>query len=376
MYPEHPENKTFLLLTLRVFSATGGIEQVCKVAGKALFEASLEKDFSLSIYSLYDRRENAFDNPYFPADLFSGFGEAKISFLKAAVHKAGECGTVLLSHANLLPLAWMIRKRNPHTKIILLCHGIEIWNGLPRFRKKMLKAINRFIGVSHFTCDKIKQLYGFSDESCRIVNNPLDPYLPLPYKASKAVAREGFEITPDAKVLLTLTRISSEERYKGYDRVIEAMAILKDDYPELLYIIAGKYDDKEYNYIQEMIRKNALVDKIKLLGFIADEDIPAIFAASDLYIMPSTQEGFGIVFIEAMYYGIPVIAGNADGSVDALADGKLGVLVDPTNITAISEAIRASLQNTSDGKTLQLLLNRIFGYDRYKINLLDAIHFN
>jgi glycosyltransferase involved in cell wall biosynthesis len=376
MYSQTPSSKGFLFLTLRVFSATGGIEQVCKVAGKALYEDSLENDFSLSIFSLYDLRENASDNPYFPADLFSGFGKAKISFLKAAINKAPECSTVLVSHANLLPIAWLIRKRSASIKIILLCHGIEIWNGLSPLRKKMLKAINRFIGVSQFTCNRVKQLYGVEAEHCRVVNNPLDPFISLPYKAGKALARDTFEIEPDKKVLLTLTRISSEERYKGYDRVIEAMANLKDEIPELLYLIAGKYDEKEYCYILEMIRKNALFNRVRLLGYLADTDIPALFAASDLYIMPSTQEGFGIVFIEAMHYGVPVIAGNADGSVDALAEGKLGMLVDPTKINAIAKAIRLSLLNTSDKEQKQFLLNRMFGYAQYKINLMNAIHFN
>jgi glycosyltransferase involved in cell wall biosynthesis len=87
---------------------------------------------------------------------------------------------------------------------------------------------------------------------------------------------------------------------------------------------------------------------------------------SDLYVMPSYNEGFGIVFIEAMYYGLPVIAGNKDGSVDALLNGKLGTLIDPMDINALKNAIKYNFENTNKGIVDKAVLMAHFEYEVYK----------
>src|SRR6185437_1267256 len=126
-----------------------------------------------------------------------------------------------------------------------------------------------------------------------------------------------------------------DERYKGYDKVMEALVLLKTKYPQLRYLLAGNYDDKEKEWVDHLIQQAGLQRQVILPGYIEDDEIPGHFAVSDIYIMPSSGEGFGIVFIEAMYYGLPVIAGNKDGSTDALLNGELGQLVNPGNAQEI-----------------------------------------
>ena len=75
------------------------------------------------------------------------------------------------------------------------------------------------------------------------------------------------------------------------------------------------------------------------------EELPDYFRLADVFVMPSTGEGFGIVFLEAMATGVRVIAGNQDGSRDALCDGALGTLVDPENCEELASAIQAALDN-------------------------------
>ena len=85
--------------------------------------------------------------------------------------------------------------------------------------------------------------------------------------------------------------------------------------------------------------------------------------------MPSRKEGFGIVFIEAMYYGLPVIAGNMDGSSDALLHGKLGQLVNPDSVEEIANAISNILKNKPSYIPDRKLLIQHFSYETYKNNL-------
>ena len=90
---------------------------------------------------------------------------------------------------------------------------------------------------------------------------------------------------------------------------------------------------------------------------------------ADLYVMPSTKEGFGIVFIEAMYYGLPVIACNKDGSADALLNGKLGLLIEPNSAREIELAVNKIINNVDAYKPNHNLLMENFGYDAYKKKL-------
>ena len=105
-------------------------------------------------------------------------------------------------------------------------------------------------------------------------------------------------------------------------------------------IWSGKYDEEEKVRIDKLINDLGLRNVVSLSGFIKEEEIAAHYCMSDLFIMPSQKEGFGIVFIEALSMGVPVIAGNIDGSVDALRNGELGTLVNPESKEEITEAIK------------------------------------
>ena len=133
------------------------------------------------------------------------------------------------------------------------------------------------------------------------------------------------------------------EQYKGYDKVLEALPELVKLNPLLRYLLVGKYDLNEKERLDSIINQMGLQQVVVFAGLVKDEELAEHFNLADIFIMPSEREGFGIVFIEAMFYGIPVIAGNVDGSVDALRDGELGLLVNPNNkmeiITAVSKIV-------------------------------------
>ena len=97
-----------------------------------------------------------------------------------------------------------------------------------------------------------------------------------------------------------------------------------------------------------------------------DEELAAHFSLADVYIMPSEKEGFGIVFIEAMYYNKPVIAGNKDGSTDALLNGKLGLLVNPESLEEVSAAIMKMMEHKEQYLPDRKLLMENFSYPVYK----------
>ena len=359
-----------LFLTLKVFSATGGIEKVCRVAGKSVYEMTLTRPFTAQVFCMHDKQTDADDNKYFPSEMFRGFGTRKIKFIYAAIKRARKSEVVLLSHINLLLVGWLIKKIFPSVKIVLFAHGIEVWGSLSRTRKMMINCCDEFICVSNYTKQRIIELHNIPEDKCKVLNNCLDPFLALPdqeMRDKKLLARFGFEITD--KVLFTLTRISVKDRYKGYDKVMNAMVELKDKYPGIRYLIAGSYEADEKRFMDEQIKQLGLDGRVVMAGYVPDEELSAYFSLADLYIMPSMKEGFGIVFIEAMYYGLPVIAGNMDGSVDALCNGKLGILVDPYNPGEIKASIEKLLNDKAAYLPDHTLLMDQFGYEAYKYKL-------
>jgi len=357
-----------LLLTLNIFSATGGIEKVCKVAGKALFEKMMLDQKRFMVWSMHDKTGAADYNRYFPAELYRSFGSNRYAFVKAAVAQGAKSETVILSHINLLMIAWMIKKISPGTRIILIAHGIEIWSKVSSLKSGMLGAVNDFWAVSEYTRQRIIASHGVAPEKISVLNNCLDPNLPLPKNILIPTdLHQRYGINEGDKIVFTLTRLSIKEHYKGYDKVIAALKAMQRT--DIKYIIAGKADAQETALIQEEIREAGLQNQVILAGFLPDEELAAHFMMSDLYIMPSSKEGFGIVFIEAMYYGLPVIGGNADGTMDALLNGKLGTLVTPGNVNEIKHAIETLLSNPEKFVPDHEMLMQYFGYESYKKRL-------
>jgi len=357
-----------------VFAATGGIEKVCRILGKALYENDIEGKSSVRVFSMYDKQSDAYQNIYFPVEIFKGFGTSKIKFILQSIYQGIKSDTIIISHINLVLVGWVIKQLRPQKKIILFAHGIEIWRELGFFKKKMLLSCDVIIPVSNFTSGRILDLHGISPSVCKVLNNCLDPFMPLgnEYKNDGSLKEKyGFKKTDT--ILFTLCRLSSKERYKGYDKVIQCLPTVLKKYPDVKYLLAGSYDDEEKKYLEEMAHDLGVSSTVKLVGFVPDEDLVAHFMMSDIYIMPSMKEGFGIVFIEAMFYGLPVIAGNRDGSVDALLNGDLGLLIDPMQISEITTALNKILENKNRYIPKRNKMLSQFSYDIYKTKLENIL---
>ncbi len=138
-----------LFLTLNVFSSTGGIEKVCRLAGKALYEISEEKGNELLIYSMHDVIKTA-DDKYFPQQIFRSFVGNKTKFVLESVRQGITSNIVFMSHINLLLVGRLIKLFSPKTKLALVTHGIEVWKILPRWKINMIKQCDIILPVSFF----------------------------------------------------------------------------------------------------------------------------------------------------------------------------------------------------------------------------------
>ena len=363
-----------LFLSLHVFSATGGIEKVCRVAGKALYELGLQYGGRVTVFSMYGSQDVADGNNYFPQEIFTGFGYKRIRFVLKAIREGHRSNVVLLSHINLLFVGYFIKLIKPSARVFMLAHGIEVWKDLPGWKKKMLHKCDGIIPVSNFTKDKMQALYNLHPQKLTVINNCLDPFLERPLNADcTTVLRRKYGITAGQRLLVSVSRMVSTEKYKGYDKVLKALPQLLSAYPGLRYMLVGKYDEKEKQRLDDLINQLGITGQVVFTGFIKDEEMAAHFCMADIFVMPSEKEGFGIVFIEAMFYGLPVIAGNKDGSVDALRNGEIGLLVDPNDNGQVQKALKSMLDNTNAYKVDPDKLQTYFGYSAYKKQLGKAL---
>jgi glycosyltransferase involved in cell wall biosynthesis len=180
-------------------------------------------------------------------------------------------------------------------------------------------------------------------------------------------------LTLSRKIILTVARLVGAERYKGYDTMLSALASVRRSVPEVHYIIAG--DGPDRRRVEGLVQELGLSDCVTLVGFVPDAELVDYYNLCDVFAMPSKGEGFGIVYLEAMACGKPVLAGNKDGSVDALRGGDFGVLVDPDSIEEISAALIQLLQKrhphflVNHPDLLRKSVIEVFGLDAFRSTL-------
>lgn len=337
-------SKKVLLFTLQTFSTTGGIQKMTRTLGHALHQIAEANGWEFSMHSAYDADSDLMPQ-YLPAKDFRGFNGNRESFALKAIKKGMRSDVVILSHINLAVVGLIIKKLNPNCKIWLIAHGIEVWRPLSLWKNALLNRCDKIICVSNFTKQQMIKLHKTDAERCVVLNNAIDPFMHLPAVFAKPQhLLNKYNLTVNSPVIFTLTRLAATEQYKGHEQVINIIGKLKMKFPGIKYILAGQYDADEEIRIKELIALNNVEQQVILTGFLDEKDLPDYFLLADLFVLPSKKEGFGIVFIEALACGLPVICGNADGSIDAIRNGELGVAINVEDLEQLEQAIDKGLK--------------------------------
>ncbi len=278
--------------------------------------------------------------------------QSKWRFALAAIQEVRhfEPDIIFCGHFGLLKLVrWLPKKQ--HWKLWLQLHGIEAWPLASRNMRTIAAKADFVTCVSRFTRSKALAWLNIAPEKIRVLPNTVHENFSPGEKKNLTLQ------TADKKILLTVGRLSAAERYKGQDKVIAALPEIIKKQPNILYLIAGSGDDEER--LRQLAQHYLVQDHVKFLGHIIETDLPDVFRLADLYVMPSTGEGFGIAYLEAMACGTPALGLNVDGSVDPLADGELGMVIDPKQ--SLAEYILQALENPGDKNRLSRAVNQRFG---------------
>ena len=166
-----------------------------------------------------------------------------------------------------------------------------------------------------------------------------------PDPANPAKTRLSLGIAADAPLVVCAARL---EREKDIASLINAIKIVQDTVPEVRCVIAGK--GSQTADLEHQIERLGLTKNVALLGFRADA--PALMAAGDIFALPSLAEPFGLVLLEAMALGKPVVATRAGGPVEVVVDGETGYLIPPSSPEALAEAIANLIADPAAGRRL------------------------
>jgi phosphatidyl-myo-inositol dimannoside synthase len=286
--------------------------------------------------------------------------KGRIAYSLAAIWSAWTSKPIDLifcGHLFMTPLAAGLAKllRVP---LWVQVHGTDAWEELSRLQCRAIESATLVTSVSRYTRQRLLQWIAIDPVRVKVLPNTVDPrFCPGP-KPQHLVERYGLE---KSKVLLTVSRIVASERYKGHDRVIRALRRVLAEHPETIYLIVGDGDDRVT--LESLAAECGVADAVRFVGQVPPDELPDYFRLADVFVMPSTGEGFGIVFLEAIATGVPVIAGSKDGSRDPLCDGASGTLVEPENLDELVAAIHAALINSSPARTAAD--GERFGLDRF-----------
>jgi glycosyltransferase involved in cell wall biosynthesis len=278
---------------------------------------------------------------------------------------------IISTHVNLAPVA-RIARRVANFRFVAVGHGIEVWKIQKSSVRKSLRLADQLVAVSKFTRNRMADGLGVEAESIDILPNTFDADRFKPgVKPPELLQR--YKLTNDQPVILTVARLETTEQYKGYDNVLLAMPGILERFPNARYVIVGEGPDRER--VEALIRRLHISSHVTMAGYVPNDSLRDHYNLCDVFAMPSKGEGFGIVFLEALACGKPVVAGDKDASSEALLNGRLGTLVDPDDENAIGAAVCATLSEVSpqsaEGKEerareLRREVIAAFGYERFR----------
>jgi phosphatidylinositol alpha-1,6-mannosyltransferase len=321
--------------------APGGVQRVGRHMAAVLTEFASSRGMECRLLSLNDSPELHRMTLGGREFVFTGCDRAKgrftVTALRAARRKAK---LVLAAHPNLGPVVQAMRMVAPRLKSIICTHGVEVWEPLSGLRRRALRHANLVLAPSRDTADHVASQQQVARERIRVLHWALDPQF-------EALLAAGSQNTlprdfPSGRVILTVGRWLATERYKGMDTLITALPRLLTRWPELQLALVGAGDDRAW--LEELTEKNGVHRHVHFLSGLSSAELAACYSACEIFALPSRGEGFGLVYLEAMARGKPVIGGAHGGAPEIIEDGVTGYLVphgDPLYLATCIETLLA-----------------------------------
>jgi len=284
---------------------------------------------------------------------------------------------IICAHVGLASTARMI-ERLKHTPYWLVLYGIEVWGDLTPAKRKALLDAECYVTITRFTLEATIARHGLRERRSLFLPPAMPTEPPSPPKGQLAPERS------ERPMVLTVGRMSASERYKGHDVMLEAWPLVIERVPDAVYWIVGGGDDRER--LEARARELGISNSVHFTGSVSPEELDVCYDRCCVFAMPARTEldgraprgeGFGIVFLEAMARGKPVVGPSVGAPAEFIHSGEHGLLVNPTDPIEVARALVQLLEDPATahrmGKAAQEWLMSEFSFDRFCERLQAAL---
>jgi len=239
-------------------------------------------------------------------------------------------------------------KKSIGTPVVITEHGVLTWfEALKNEDKHYINTWNDSDAIIRVNKNDVPLICRYCNDPSKVysIGNGYDPSKYHPIDMGKARRSLGLPI--DSKIVLNISRL---HEVKGQNHLISSIGYIVNVRKDVVCYIGGIGPFKED--LKKHISSSNLHDNVKLLGFVPDSKMNNLINSCDLFVLPSLSESFGIVQIEAMACGKPVIATRNGGSEEVITSKEYGLLVDPANSEDLAEKILVALDRVWDHKKI------------------------
>lgn len=356
---------TTLLLAPEIFETMGGIPRILQLYLKALCELAAERDGAVRLIALNDTVVDSLDARRYANERLENWlvcSRGKKRFIRGALKMARGCDRIVCGHVAQLPVAWAAKQLNPGLRYTLIAHGIEVWRKFNFAERLALRAAENVFCVSAYTRrELLANCPGLKPERVLVVANALDPFFKI---------EPGAPLPACPPVILCVTRLTYEDRYKGVEDLIAALPAVRAAIPHATLRIVGRGNDLPR--LQGIAKRHGVLGEgTEFLGFLNDARLAEELSTCRLFALPSKKEGFGLVFLEAMAHGRPCLGARAGGIPEVITP-ETGVLADYGDIPGLAAACIAALRASWDESVI-LARAESFSYSPFKQRLAQLL---
>lgn len=341
---------------------SGGIQRVSLQTAAVLTEWAAERGEAVAVLSLNEAVGEHRVQVGGVDVTVRGFAGSRTRFVAAVLRLGRRADTVLLGHPGFAPLCSALRLLRPGVRTLVFAYGVDVWSRRPLDERLGLRAASGVLSISEYTSRKLVELNDVAPGQIHLL------YCSLPPGAEDERLAAAPRAEPAGPVLLSVSRLWAVETGKGIDTVIRALPRVLARAPGAEYWIVGDGDARPG--LEALAREMGVAGRVRFMGRVSDGELLAAYQAADVFLLPSNQEGFGIVYVEAMRQGCPVIAGNHGGAPEVVDDGVTGFLVEHGDETAIATRVVQLLEDPElrarMGRAARARVEELFTHRRFR----------
>ena len=278
----------------------------------------------------------------------------------------GDPAFVLYSHVSVAQVQAYIPEALGRPYAIFL-HGIEAWRALSRTQRGVIEGATLLIANSEYTAARVADTHPWMGpiSVCPLALCPAERAAAGTFEAGTMPTILG------QQVVLIVARMSSKERYKGHDQLLEAWPAVLARMPDAELVFAGTGDDAAR--LRSKAASLGLGRRVLFPGFVQDETLQELYRRAAVFAMPSRDEGFGLVYLEAMSHSLPCIGSTHDAAGETIQDGVTGFLRPQGDIAGLADAIIRLLGDESQRREAAAFIDSLTKAGTYHAPIVTQV---